>query len=370
MKNLIKNLSIAVSLIIGVSVSSYAQQQVFVRGGYTNIGNSGTAGNFSVRGFDLNAGETLAIIRGYYSAVNPDAYLLKVGKEGTSNWEKFVVKGNGRVGIGKNDPDAALDISTTVGYGLISRGQMQIKGNTLNSGESLAIIRGYYNALPSDSYLLKVGIAGANNWERFVVRSEGNVAIGTTDIINNTKLTVNEVNGNRNLELRSNNDDSWMTFHDPGNNWYSMGMDFSDGKKFKINAGGVLSGDNTGHFVMDGSGKIALGTSVTSAARLTVVGGILTDEVTVESISNGPDYVFEADYELSTLEEVEAYVKANKHLPEVPSAKEMEENGIELAQMNMLLLMKIEELTLYLIELKKQNDQLREDVEKIKNNNE
>ena len=73
----------------------------------------------------------------------------------------------------------------------------------------------------------------------------------------------------------------------------------------------------------------------------------------MESIAGGPDYVFEEGYDLSTLEEVEAYIKDNKHLPEVPSAKEMEENGIELAQMNMLLLKKIEELTLHLIEQNK-----------------
>jgi len=67
----------------------------------------------------------------------------------------------------------------------------------------------------------------------------------------------------------------------------------------------------------------------------------------------GPDYVFEEDYDLPTLAEIEAFITANKHLPEVPSAAEMEEEGIVLGDMNMLLLKKIEELTLHTIKQEK-----------------
>ena len=61
-----------------------------------------------------------------------------------------------------------------------------------------------------------------------------------------------------------------------------------------------------------------------------------------------------------------AYIKSNKHLPEVPSAKEMEANGVQLGEMNMLLLKKIEELTLYVIELKEENEKQQQEINRLK----
>ncbi|MDQ3290013.1 MAG: TMF family protein, partial [Bacteroidota bacterium] len=71
------------------------------------------------------------------------------------------------------------------------------------------------------------------------------------------------------------------------------------------------------------------------------------------------DYVFEEGYNLMPLYEVEKYINTNKHLPDVPSAAEVEKNGIEVGEMNATLLRKIEELTLHMIELKKENDALK-----------
>ncbi len=68
------------------------------------------------------------------------------------------------------------------------------------------------------------------------------------------------------------------------------------------------------------------------------------------------DYVFEPDYKLAPLAEIEAYTKEHKHLPEVPSAKDMTENGVDMAAMNMVLLKKVEELTLHAIALQKDVD--------------
>jgi hypothetical protein len=79
-------------------------------------------------------------------------------------------------------------------------------------------------------------------------------------------------------------------------------------------------------------------------------------EVKVDLNVPGPDYVFEKDYNLMSLEEIKAYIEKHKHLPEVPSAKEMETNGVNLSEMNMILLKKVEELTLHVIELKKENE--------------
>lgn len=103
------------------------------------------------------------------------------------------------------------------------------------------------------------------------------------------------------------------------------------------------------------NGNIGIGTT-SPDAKLAVKGTVHAQEVKVDLLVPGPDYVFEPTYNLPTLAETEAYIKANKHLPEVPSAKEMEANGINLSEMNMLLLKKVEELTLHVIELKKENE--------------
>jgi hypothetical protein len=121
------------------------------------------------------------------------------------------------------------------------------------------------------------------------------------------------------------------------------------------------------------SGQVMIGTPCTTlptGGLLGVNGTIYTKGVRVElpNASNCfPDYVFGKDYKLLSLEEVEKYVRANKHLPEVPSANEVEKNGIDAAEMDAVLLKKIEELTLYLIEMKKKNKGLKKEIEAIKN---
>jgi hypothetical protein len=100
-------------------------------------------------------------------------------------------------------------------------------------------------------------------------------------------------------------------------------------------------------------GKLGIGTT-TPDELLTVKGTIHCREVKVDlNGAVGPDYVFEKNYELPDLTTVEKYILANKHLPEVPSANEMEANGVKLLEMNLLLLKKVEELTLYVIEQQK-----------------
>jgi hypothetical protein len=79
---------------------------------------------------------------------------------------------------------------------------------------------------------------------------------------------------------------------------------------------------------------------------------IKTKKLNVE-VNNVADYVFADDYKLRSLSEVEQFVSENKHLPDVPSADELEETGMNVAEMNNLLLQKVEELTLYIIDLEK-----------------
>ena len=95
------------------------------------------------------------------------------------------------------------------------------------------------------------------------------------------------------------------------------------------------------------NGFIGIGTT-TPDYKLDVQGTIKATEIKVEAQT--ADFVFEDDYPLKSLEQVEQFVQENKHLPDIPSAKQMEANGVDLAEMNKLLLQKVEELTLYAIE--------------------
>jgi hypothetical protein len=112
-------------------------------------------------------------------------------------------------------------------------------------------------------------------------------------------------------------------------------------------------------------GNVGIGTT-TPDAKLAVKGTVHAQEVKVDLNVPGPDYVFEENYNLPSLTEIENYIKQNKHLPEVPSAKAMEANGINLSEMNMLLLKKVEELTLHMIDFKKDMDSIKEENKKLK----
>jgi hypothetical protein len=104
--------------------------------------------------------------------------------------------------------------------------------------------------------------------------------------------------------------------------------------------------------------------STPSGYKLYVSDGILTEKVKVaiKSTSNWSDFVFDKDYELLSLGEVETYIQKHKHLPGIPSAEEVVQEGIDVATMDAKLLQKIEELTLYMIEMKKENAQMKKEI--------
>ncbi|MFC4220523.1 fibronectin type III domain-containing protein [Flagellimonas marina] len=113
--------------------------------------------------------------------------------------------------------------------------------------------------------------------------------------------------------------------------------------------------------------NVGIGTTNTHGYRLAVAGNVIAEGVRVELQTNWPDFVFESDYDLPQLDQVRAFIAANGHLPNVPSAKQVENDGIDLGSMDAKLLQKIEELTLYLLsqesqikELKRENSEMKE----------
>mgnify|MGYP001198380525 CR=1 FL=1 len=111
------------------------------------------------------------------------------------------------------------------------------------------------------------------------------------------------------------------------------------------------------------SGRVGIGTS-TLTHTLNVNGTIRSKEVIVNT--GWSDFVFAKDYKLLSLKELEKYIGKNKHLPDIPSAKEVEENGVALGNISSKLLQKIEELTLYVIDLNKSVEQLKKENASLK----
>ena len=93
--------------------------------------------------------------------------------------------------------------------------------------------------------------------------------------------------------------------------------------------------------------------------KVKVDGKVICEELRVLDSGSWPDYVFNEDYKLPSLDDVELHIRDNKHLPGIPSACEVEENGIAVGEMQKKLMEKVEELTLYVIELQKQVTDLK-----------
>lgn len=132
-----------------------------------------------------------------------------------------------------------------------------------------------------------------------------------------------------------------------GTQWFPSEDETSTGSGTSL----WIADDNGIHFNETGK-KVGIGTSSPDEA-LTVAGNIHAEEVVVSTSVPGPDYVFDENYQLRNIRELEEYLQTHRHLPDIPSAKEMEEEGINLSTLNLMLLKRIEELTLYLIDQEK-----------------
>jgi len=115
--------------------------------------------------------------------------------------------------------------------------------------------------------------------------------------------------------------------------------------------------DATEVMILHTNGNVGIG-ETNPQSKLAVNGTVTTKEVVVTDVG-WSDFVFEDDYALMPLEEVERYIDEHGHLPEIPSAAEIQANGAKLGEMQAKLLQKIEELTLYLMEQNKQMEALK-----------
>lgn len=130
----------------------------------------------------------------------------------------------------------------------------------------------------------------------------------------------------------------------------------------RLNSNNVLAVNTYGNnlLLVKGDGSVGIGTTDTKGYKLAVNGAGIFTRVKVQQYASWPDYVFSPDYALQPLEEVEKFIKENKHLPGIPSASQVAAEGLDLGEMNKLLLQKVEELTLYILELKKEMKEMKQ----------
>ncbi len=202
-----------------------------------------------------------------------------------------------------------------------------------------------------------------NHSSDLMIDQDGDVGIGTTSATARLQVRGDSRKGIRleNLSASSNYLSMWQgtgaaVIDAVGTGKLYVGYD--NGAKVVIN--GQSSGNGIGLVI--GQMDLPIG------FQLAVNGSAIMEELKIETQTNWPDYVFTPSYDLKPLTEVETYIQENGHLPNIPSAEEVREDGILLGEMNAKLLEKIEELTLYMIDLKKENQELKLRLDKLEAN--
>jgi hypothetical protein len=252
---------------------------------------------------------------------------------------------NGDVAIGTTTPRGKLDI-----WG----GAMYITGSDL-AGTLVAGVQAGVAYLGNNSLTNGIAISGDNRVGITTSTPQATLSLGSGNVNGKSLLikddgTVNGVQAGMGIDM-SGTSRELSIFHST-----------SDGVNGIISFGRRLEGPGTYTEAMriTGAGSVGIGTVKTNDAayKLFVESGIRTAKVKVDASANWPDYVFHATYRLRSLREVEQYIKQYHHLPEVPSTEEVEKEGVNLGDNQAVLLKKIEELTLYVIEQEKQIDKL------------
>lgn len=317
--------------------------------------NQGTAGNSGLRFTQLNSASTTTTGNGKMLSVNAtgDVILVDASVSNTGNFSTNLL-------IQKHNPVISLD-----GY--------PADIEAINFSEDNGDLQ---NQLASDDGYFKLKTAkdiifSTFNNETVRIKSNGNVGIGTTTP--SSKLTLQSTANGSLLSAQSS-----LT----GNNMiFEVTQENSDGFLYLRSANNIINTRLSGYASSPSYFLSNVGIGTTDPQyTLAVKGTIGCGEVRVVDVINWADFVFKPDYKLRKLTEVEQFIKANNHLPEIPTEKEVKENGISIGEMNAKLLQKVEELTLYMIEqqkqmadqqkqlneLKEQNSQLVKEIQSIK----
>lgn len=202
----------------------------------------------------------------------------------------------------------------------------------------------------------------------FYINAAGNVGFGTStpgyklDVVGNDialeesypflYLNSTLTGGNAGINFTENDVDNGWIFYDES----------EDVLRFNASSGSGYRND----LIIKADGRVCIGTTTAATGyALNVNGKAVCTEVLVEALASWPDYVFSKDYELLSLRELDKSIKTSGHLPGIPSAAEIEKNGILLGDMQTKLLLKIEELTLYTIEQDRKIEELQKKVEAL-----
>ncbi len=248
---------------------------------------------------------------------------------------------NGNIAIGNNNNfDYRLSIS---------KGNSSSRFAFINSGFSENAVLEYHTSKQLRFQNWNNGVWNDNLMT--IDYTNGNVGIGTTDVKQNLSIADNRP---RIALVDENGDAGVIEFYEISNQirfqkWFNNGSTYD--KTIM-----TLGGDN---------GFVGIGT-ISPDMKLTVKGNIHAEEVKIDLNVPAPDYVFKENYNLMSIAKLEKFIKENGHLPEVPSAKEFEQDGVMLAEMDMSLLKKIEELTLYTIQQENKIEKIREENEQLK----
>ena len=295
---------------------------------------------------------------------NSNSNTFSVKKNSTASIAPLLtVKENGDVGIGVADPKNKLEVKGGTTFSVNTNDSKYLKFGNFRSSFDILSMESRSSAqivIDSDSD------NGSTNKAYFDVKNDGTENPPILRVHQSGRVGIGGV------------EDPDATLHVDGDSYVTGNIGIggqADNAKLHVYGQSKLVGNSylTG-------GKVGIGTT-SPDAKLHVNGitklegdvyntGVLrTTEVIIEVEGpHWPDYVFESDYNLLDLMEVEAHIAEKGHLPSIPSAAQVAEEGVSLGEMNKLLLQKVEELTLYMIELKKQNDQLANEVEALKVN--
>ncbi|MGW9686771.1 hypothetical protein [Flagellimonas sp. 2504JD1-5] len=292
----------------------------------------------------------------YHFQIESDG--LKIKQDDNVNYQfksggNFIVR-NGNVLLGQGTPLYKLHIKDPAG------------------GAALGLERGgklWRFDLENDSDRLFIG--HSDNSSLFTFDKNGKFGIGTTNPTEKLEVSASSsthtlfkgsFTGIQGIQVeREAGDRIRLVTNYSG---YGGGLESSSKLRFAVNGNNV---DSPSVLITE-VGNVGIGTQSPGTYRLAVNGNIRAKEIKVET--GWADYVFKEGYDLPTLEEVEKHIQEKGHLINIPSAKEVEENGVQLGEMNKLLLEKIEELTLYTLEQERKIEQLEKEVEANKNQEE